>query len=286
MIFRIILGLYLTIHFIQLVPYAEELFGNEMPYDPKLSPVYGIFPNVLEHVNATYFLIFLVAVSILFTCEVYPRISALILYYGWAALFNRNLFISNPGLPYLGFILLAMTLVESDPKRVLFNTNNRFLKYIQHDRLPKRIFWSAWILMAAGYTFSGLHKLMVSPSWVDGSALQHVLESCLARDNFLRDLLLQFPFFLKINTWISLFLEISFLPLGVFYYTRPVYWGLYMGLHLGILALVNFSDLTIGVLMIHLMTFEWSWSAKFNDFMADKVQRKINERYGTHIKVF
>lgn len=284
MIFRILLGLYLVIHFAELVPYAEELFGSQMPYDPTISPVYGKFPNLLNHVNATAFLVFALIVSILFALEICPRICSFILWYCWASLFNRNVLISNPGLPYVGWILLAMSLVESDPERVLFNTNNRFLKYIQKDRLPKRVFWAAWILMASGYTFSGLHKLLFSPSWVDGTALQYVLESCLARDNILRDTLVQFPFFLKLNTWFSLFLEISFLPLGVFYYTRLPFWFIYMGFHLGILLLINFADLTWGVLMIHLMTFDWSWTTKFNEFMSEYVKQKFEEKFGTKEK--
>ena len=285
MIFRILLGVYLIFHFAQLVPYAEELFGNEMPYDPKLSPVYGIFPNILDYVNATYFLIFAVIISILFTFEFHPRIGALVLWYCWAALFNRNILILNPGLPYVGWILLAMTLVERDPTRVMFSTNNRFLRYIQQDRLPKRVFWSAWILMAAGYLFSGLHKFMVSPSWVDGTALQHVMESCLARDNILRDMMVQMPLVLKFSTWFSLFLEIAFLPIGVFYYTRLPFWFIYLGFHLGILMLINFTDLTIGVMMIHLMTFDWRWTTRYNPFMSELIQKKLEEKYGWHVKL-
>ena len=277
MIFRIILGLYLFIHFLQIIPYAEEVFGNDMPYDYKLLPTYGVFPNILEYVNATIFVTFLAIVSGIFALELFPRISAVILWYGWAALVNRNPLIHNPGIPYVGWILLAMAFVEKDKNVILFNTNNAFLKYIQFDRLPKRLFWSAWFLMAAGYTVSGLNKLLVSPSWIDGSALQHVLESPIARDTFLRDILVQYPTFLKYNTWFSLFLEISFLPLGVFYYTRMWYWIVYMCFHLGILALINFTDLTIGVMMIHLFTFDWEWTAQINEYMYGK-RIKRNEK--------
>lgn len=280
MIFRIILGIYLTFHFAQLVPYAEELFGNNMPFDPTLSPLYGLFPNILEHVNATYFLIFLTILSILLILEVYTRVVCLILWYGWACLFNRNIFIANPGLPYIGWILIALSLFDSDPERIVFKTGNRFLRYIQRDKFPKRIFWSAWILMAAGYTFSGIHKYQFSQSWVDGTALQHILEGSLARDNFFRDFIIQYPTFLKYSTWFSLFLEISFLPLGVFYHTRFYYWLLYMGFHIGILMLINFTDLTVGVMMIHMATFDWTWTSKINQFIANKIKNKNLMRYG------
>lgn len=273
MISRIVLGIYLIFHFAQIIPYAEELFGNDMPFYYKLSPIYGILPNVLDIVNATYFVIFLTFISIMLTLERYPRICSFILWYGWAALFNRNPLIHNPGIPYVGWILLALMFAEKKNK-IFFNTSNWFLNYIQRDTIPKRIFWAGWILLAAGYTVSGLHKLVTSPSWLDGTALQHVLESCLARDNLLRDILVQFPTFLKVNTWLSLFLEISFLPLGIFYYTRGIYWMLYIGLHLGIIMLINFTDLTIGVLMIHLFTFDWEWTVGINSYISDRLKKR------------
>jgi hypothetical protein len=291
MIFRIVLGIYLLIHFVEIIPYAEEIFGTNMPYDHTLIPTYDIFPNILNYVNATVFVTFLALVSGLFASERFlatisgitvlewlPNVCAVMLWYGWASLVNRNPLIHNPGIPYVGWILLAMAFVEKDEKVVLFNTNNKFLRYIQYDRLHKRLFWSAWFLMAAGYTVSGLNKLLVSPSWIDGSALQHVLESPIARDNMLRDILVQYPTFLKYNTWFSLFLEISFLPLGVFYYTRFWYWMVYMGFHLGILLLINFTDLTIGVMMIHLFTFDWDWTAKINEYMFAKRSRRHEKR--------
>ncbi len=60
-------------------------------------------------------------------------------------------------------------------------------------------------------------------------------------------------------TWFSLFLEISFLPLGVFYHTKAMYWIIFIGFHLGILLVINFTDLTLGVLMFHLLIFDWKW---------------------------
>lgn len=278
MIFRILLGAYLAFHFAQLIPYAEELFGKDMPYDHRLSPVYGVLPNVLDYVNATHFLRFLTFAACLLMLETYPRVCAFVLWYGWAALFNRNILISNPGLAYIGWSLLALVLVEQDKTRTLFATDNFILKYAQRDKFPKRVFWSGWFLLAAGYTASGLHKLVTSPSWVNGTALQYVLESCLARDNLLRDAMLQFPTFLRWSTWFSLFLEISFLPLGVFYYTRLGYWFAFICFHLGILMLINFADLTIGVLMMHLFIFDWNWTTSFNQLMSKRWQQKRSQQ--------
>lgn len=267
MIFRIILGIYLTCHFTDLIPYAEELFGSQMPYDYKLSPLYGIFPNILNYnINATYFLMFLTFLSICLTLEIMPRLTAFLLWYGWAALFNKNPLISNPGLPYVGWILLGLTLIVPDDNNNIFKTNNWFIKYIQRDKLHNRIFWCGFILLSLGYTVSGLHKFVTSPSWSDGTALHHILCSPIAKDNILRDILVQFPFLLKLMTWFALFLEISFLPLGTFYHTRIWYWVMYLGFNIGILGLINFPDLTFGMLMIHLMTFELRWVKNINTY--------------------
>ena len=276
MIFRIILGLYLTIHFAQSIPYAEELYGTKMPYDYKLNPTYGKFPNLLENMNATFFVVILTIMSVMLMFEICPRIVAFALWYGSVALLNRNVLILNPGVPYINWTLLALTLVDL-AIRVLFQTDNRFLKKIQHDKFPKRIFWSAQLLLMAGYTYSGIHKLNTSPSWVDGTALSHVLNSPLARDNFLRDIIVQYPTLLKYGTWFSLTLEISALPFGVFYHTRFWFWMAYMFFHLGILMLINFTDLTVGVIMFHLFIFDWEWTTPINEYIAKKKQEKMQK---------
>ena len=75
--------------------------------------------------------------------------------------------------------------------------------------MPPLIFAVAWFLMAAGYTFSGATKL-VSPSWIDGTALQRVLESPLARPTFLREMMLSLPqALLRLLTWSLLAWEVA-----------------------------------------------------------------------------
>lgn len=262
--FRFIFGLYLTWHFISLIPYADELFGNQMPFDPKLGPTYHIFPNLLNVMDARLFIIALSVISISFTFGYYHQFCSALLWYGWAALLNRNVLIYNPGIPFVGWLLLAMTLIRNN----------------ENTKLSKAIFWFAWLLMGLGYTISGIHKLGC-PSWLDGSALKHVLNSPLARDNFLRDWLVSSPeIVLKIATWLSLFMEISFLPFGMFYYMRPIYWFAYVGFHIGILALINFSDLTIGVTMIHIFTFDSNW-------IPNKIKQFFKKfDYSIHYSIF
>ncbi|HXN28797.1 MAG TPA: DCC1-like thiol-disulfide oxidoreductase family protein [Candidatus Acidoferrales bacterium] len=125
--------------------------------------------------------------------------------------------------------------------------------------MTQSIFLSAWILMALGYSYSGVMKLN-SPSWVDGTALARVLENPLARPGFLRIWLRSFPpDVLRVFTWGALALELLFAPLALFRRVRPWIWCAMVSLHLGLFALVSFPDLTAGMIILHLFTFNPSW---------------------------
>jgi len=246
--FKYIFGLYLTWHFSGLLFWANELFGNSgIIGDATLNPTYKLFPNILNIMNPTYLIFGLIILSLTFTFGYYSRVSAFLLWYGWACLLNRNILITNPGMAYVGWLLLVMAFCVDN--HVTYNVS--------------------WFLMAIGYTISGLHKLDC-PSWIDGSALYHVLNSPLARDNFIRNFLLNSPeILLKFATWFSLVFEISFLPLGCFYNTRFYYWFLSLGFHVGIMSVINFTDLTLGVLMIHFFVFDEKWIKSFLNYMPN-----------------
>src|SRR5262245_33788131 len=125
--------------------------------------------------------------------------------------------------------------------------------------MPRLIFTGAWILMALGYTYSGATKL-VSPSWVDGSAFAHVLLHPLARPGLLRDTVLALPDgLLRIAIWGALGLELLFAPLVLSRRLRPWIWTLGLAMHLGLIALIDFVDLSLGMVMLHLFTFDPAW---------------------------
>lgn len=237
-----IISLYLIYHFVTLVPYADELFGDTMSFDHTKSPFHGIFPNALEYVDAQIFVSILLSLSVAFLLS-NSKICALLLWYGWACLVNRNILISNPGIPYVGWILLACSMHNSNTPKNKLNVKE------------VKIYYYAWFLLCFGYTVSGLHKLG-SPSWLDGSALYVVLSGPLGYNNLLTNTLLCYPWILRYLTWLSLGLEITYLPLGSFYYCRKLYATIGILFHLGILATVNFADLTLGMLMIHIFVLK------------------------------
>lgn len=256
-IFRVLLGLYLAIHFAMLIPYGAELFGHTgvLP-DPNLNLVPPIFPNLLNLPVAagtiSLFLLAMVLAAAALAMGICRRVAALILWYGWACLFNRNNLIGNPSIPYVGLLLLLTVLVP-------LGEGWTMRKHHDEWHFPPAIYWAAWIPLALGYTFSGLHKLG-SPSWVNGDALRFLADNPLARPGPIRDWLLQAPdFVIHPMTWFALAGEILFAFLSFTRVTRFIAWFWLVGMHLGILAVIAFADLTAGMLLVHAFVWDPAW---------------------------
>jgi len=267
-LFRIALGIYLTIHFVQLIPDSAEIFSNQgVIADASTLPSFGKVPNILFYFDdplfVNIFLNSLILCCLMFTFGIYRRISAFYLFYGWMCLLNRNPLISNPSIGYIGWILLACSVIPkgerlgfllTDEER---NKENRCINNLCWE-MPDIIYYGSWIIVGLTYTASGIHKLQCD-TWIDGTALYYVLTSPIAYQNFIIKFVLSDVIYIKILSWGSLFLEISAVFLGTFYRTRKFYWLAFMGFHGGILATVNFVDLTFGMIMAHLFTFDASW---------------------------
>ena len=263
-LFRVLLGCYLLQHFLFLLPWGAEMFSSRgaLP-DAGASPLIHLFPNILAVADSPAVVSALIstgaALTLLFIVGQGDRWAALGIWYVWACLLGRNPLISNPSLPYVGWILLAHACLPLAPygswaARRRADPNGAWT-------LPPAIFLVGWILMALGYSYSGYTKL-VSPSWVDGTALARVLENPLARPTFLREWALAMPpLLLRLATWGSLALELGFAPLALFRPLRPFVWTAMLALHTGLFATLDFADLTAGMVFLHLWTFDPAWVA-------------------------
>jgi predicted DCC family thiol-disulfide oxidoreductase YuxK len=261
-LFRVVFGVYLCVHFLNLVAWGPELFSNQgMIPQASASPLAHAFPNVLTWHDSPGFvralLLLAAAACVFLSAGRYDRAAAVFLWYVWACLLGRNPLISNPGIPYVGWLLLAHAFLPPAPFGSLAARG-------RPDpgagwRMPPALFAVAWILMAVGYSYSGYTKL-VSPSWVDGTALARVLDNPLARPGVLREAVLALPDgLLKVGTWMALGLELLFAPLALVRRLRPWIWAAGLGMHLGLIALIDFADLSLGMVMLHLFTADPAW---------------------------
>ena len=266
--YRAVFGSYLLIHFLCLLPWAKEVFSNHgaLP-DAGASPLIHAFPNILAVVDSPIFveglILFAALFSVFFTIGKWDKIAAIGIWYIWACLLGRNPLISNPSIPFIGWLLLAHALIPGAPYGARAAVNR--VDPAGGWKMPPLLFLSAWIVMAAGYSYSGYTKL-VSPSWVDGTALMRILHNPLARPGFVRDFLLILPpAFLKMATWGALALELLFAPLALFRATRRWIWLAMTMLHLGLVMMIAFADLTAGMLILHFFTFDPAWVVPLKD---------------------
>jgi len=247
-LFRIGLGLYLLVHFAQLLPWAAETFSDQgMLPDAALSPIAHAFPNVLAVWDSPAVVEGLVlGAAVLCLPLIFgwrDRAAAIGVWFVWACLLGRNPLITNPSYPYVGLLLLAHACL--DPSRPGW-------------RMPRSMHRAIWIVMAVGYSYSGLTKL-ASPSWIDGTAVAWILDNPLGRPTPLREWLRSMPAALRVATWATLALEVGFAPLACARRLRPWLWAAMLGMHLSLLALIDFADLTLGMVVLHAFTFDPAW---------------------------
>ena len=245
---RITLGTYVAVHFAALLPWAVEVFSRQgMLPDGHLGPV----PNLLASCDSPVVVLAVVALGALAGLAVATgtrdRIAAAVALFVSATLFGRNPLIANPAMPYVGLLLFAHA--ASKPRRENLAWSPEVLRAL-------------WIAMAVGYTYSGITKL-ASPSWVDGQAFAYILDNPLARPGFLRHALASLPTWAsKGLTFATLGLEISFAPLALLRRARPWLWASMLAMHLGLLVLIDFADLTLGMVVLHVCTFDPAWRVR------------------------
>ena len=259
---RAVLGAYLAVHFALLLPYGTELFSSRgvLP-DAALSPLSNLFPNVLAVFDGPLMvkalLTFAIAASSALALGWRDHAAALALAYVWACLYGRNPLIANPSLPYVGWMLIAHACLPAAPYGSW--TARGRVDPAGSWSFPRGVMVAAWIAMAVGYSYSGATKL-ASPSWLDGSALERVLDNPLSRPGVARDLLLALPSsLLRAATWGALVLELAFAPLALFERARPWLWAAMLAMHLSLIGLIDFADLSFGMVCLHLFTFDPRW---------------------------
>jgi predicted DCC family thiol-disulfide oxidoreductase YuxK len=260
--FRLCLGLFLCLHFLELLPAATELFSDQGVLSAaESSPLYGRSPSLLQIVDTSAAVTILLWSGILAAIALMigwnDRAAAVFLWFLLASLTGRNPLASHASLPLIGWLLLAHTLTPSAPLGSV--------KALGRQspgggwRMPWTVWGAAWVLMASAYAFSAAHKLL-SPSWQEGTALLSILEHPLARDTSLRTWLIDLPApTLQILGGLILGIELLFAPMCLHKRTRPWAWTAMLLVHLSMLVALDLTELSGGMLLLHLFTFDPGW---------------------------
>ena len=256
-VFRVLFGVYLLVHFGQLLPWASELFSSSgMLPVASASPFIGVLPNLLAWFDTPLVVVSLVGSGVVGALVVivgrFDRLAAVWLWFVLACLFGRNPLIANPSLPVVGWMLLFHALLPRPQEAWEAKTRGAA-------SLPRLHVIAAWFLLAVAYSYSGWTKLF-SDAWLQGETVRWVLENPLARDTWLRTALLETPASLLTSVTLGiLVLELLFALLALSARLRPWIWLGMLAVQFGFLTLLNFADLTIPMLLLHLLTFDPKW---------------------------
>jgi hypothetical protein len=254
--FRIYLGLYLAIVFFLSLESSTTLWSREgfVPH-ASLNQTFGIFPNMLNYFDSPsqirIFIFGLIAISLFFTFGLLRQLTAVLLWYGLTCLLNRNNLIINPSIHYNGWLLLACALIPSGEYWSLSRQNPDWQK-------PGIIAGGAWILFAVGYFLSGFDKLF-STSWVDGTALQKIIEGPFGNNLGTASFQLLPVQLTHLLSWLIIVIEMICLPFSIFQRTRQWAWMIATILQLCFLMFLSLSTIAAGMLALHLFLFDPKW---------------------------
>ncbi|HVZ81365.1 MAG TPA: DCC1-like thiol-disulfide oxidoreductase family protein [bacterium] len=261
-LFRALLGLFMALHFLRLIPWGTELFSSQGALAlAAQSHAFSFFPNPLAYWNSPGFIgLFLasgVLAGICLAIGLWDRWAAVFLWLIGACLLDRNPLILNPHLPYLGWLLLAHACL---PRAPYGSWEARRLS----DRgaswsFPSALYGAAWLVVSWTYSYSGYRKAFTH-SWTDGTALSWILQHPMARDNSAAHLLAALPAPLLAALGFGvLLLEFLNGPLALFRVLRPWVWAAVTWMHLVILAVLDFPELTLGMLVVQGFLFDPGW---------------------------
>jgi predicted DCC family thiol-disulfide oxidoreductase YuxK len=261
-LYRAVLAVYLLAHFLPFLPWGRKALWNEEVRPPEAaSSLLYVYPNVpIPSASLPTIAVLLTAgavLSVFVGMGLYDRAAALGLWYIETCLVARDALLANPNIPFVGWLLLAHVFLPPAPygswaARGRVDPGGGW-------RMPPATFAAAWIVLAISYTYSGYTKL-VSPFWRDGTALARLLDNPVAHPSWLRETLLGLPsWLLHLGTWTMLAFELAFAPLALLPRLRPWLWGITLSMQLALLVLIDFADLSLGMVMFHLFACDPGW---------------------------
>ena len=256
-IFRILFGLYLFVYFVRLIPYGRELFSSEgMMSHVSLNWTNVVLPEAFVYITKPDFVISLLVVlallSICLSAGFWRRTSAILLWIGWAALYNMNNFTADPSCPFIGMLLLALAIIPP-------NEPLSFSRKTKEWYMPSILYWGMWVVFGASFTISGFEKL-TSPAWYDGTAIILFYEGQITFHYFLTDFLRTLPDWIhKLTTWLVLYSQLLALPAILFRKTRFLFWFITTTLFVFGHLVLDLTDVLTAMVLFYFFMFDSTW---------------------------
>ncbi len=252
---RMLLGIWMLLHFLFILPEVKELYSLE---GIKVAGGELYLAAPLKIIRSALGIQFLCVLAILSSLglifKVKRRLCTFILFIVWIFFFHQNVLTYTPLHPFMGWILLAISMIKDTEVRFPWNKVTSDFNY------STILFSGFWIICACAYTSSGIQKYLFSPLWAEGKAIEVILNYPAVRFDWLSQIYSNLPNLLKISiNHYTLFFEGFFLLALLHKKLRYFFWLGILGMHLGILLMLDFTELTLGMLIIHGFLIEDGW---------------------------
>lgn len=201
---------------------------------------------------AIHLVYFFSMISLFYILGIYEKASLFFLWLGIIFITEMNPMIKNVSFNYIGFMLFSGLFLPSQS-----------LNW----RIPKILKEGMWFILALGYSLSGLYKLR-DYHWVDGTAIQALLHSVIARNNFLVQWADSHSWLTMFNSYFTLIMEIISFPIVFSLRGRRLFFVGMTIVHLGIATFTMLTTLSISMLIFHFYlivdSFEPEYKELFN----------------------
>jgi hypothetical protein len=244
---RLFLGLSIAGFSLQLWPYLDELFTTR-----GLAVADSLARGGLE-ASTVIRLVWagVIATSLCVAVGVAVAPAAGLCWLLCMVAWSDNVLSRSPEMPLVHVSLLLLAICPLASPRVPWRAHPTTTPSAGLPPITRAVAWGAF---AAVYGTSGLTKLTYQDrSWIDGSALYHVLNDSVFRRLWYGDAFSEPSVMLQVGTHLSLFLEAGAPFLVWFYRGRCLVWVMSMTMHVIALVFLNLLEVSVHMITFHLL---------------------------------
>lgn len=243
---RLLLGLSIAGFSLQLWPYLDELFTTRgLAVDDGLA-CGGLSASAVIHA----LWVGVIATSLCIAAGVVVAPAAALCWLLCMLAWSENVLSRSPEMPLVHLSLLLLAICPLAVPRVPWRAHQATTEGAGIAPIARVVAWGAF---AAVYGTSGLTKLTYQDSsWLDGSALYHVLNHSVFRRMWYGDLFSEPNVALQVGTHLSLILEAGAPLLVWFYRGRCLVWVMSMTMHIIALVFLHLLEVSVHMITFHL----------------------------------
>ncbi len=235
-IFRVILGLYLTQNFIQWIPFSDDL--NWVNYSA--TPMSALHPYTF------YFMAFF---SLMLAVGLYRKVFAALLLIGfYGLLIKLQLIFYGINVDFLSMLVFTTIFVPDEKSKTT--------DWI----MPKYVYYSVYSVFVFGLFLSGVNKVLESQDWRSGWAIYEFFAvSPIYKSELLSQFIKNHPLFFNIFNYAVLILEVGYIFLIANKYTKFLTRLSTVFFFISLIFLTRMSEVACANLICLIFLFQKKW---------------------------